>query len=314
MNSGMVIARVTASTKRRRRGTHQMYRVAPEDSLKVADTRRAASRLPSRRETSETLTVCVDRRAARPRGTCATPRSGRNGETNAKGRAAAHGALDGHLAAVVLDDGTGNGQPQTEAPAVVGPRDATTIEALEDPWDLVGRGSALLGIEPRQRQQLFRQDRKAFDLVETRSQGVLVLRRVAMPSQRHLELRPKARERRLELVRRIRCEASLDLEASLDATEHLVESVDQTPDLVLLGRARKPFAQASLADLSRPADDAIDRTKGAPGQERPDQPDPDQDAHGHAREQEPRRAKNGVRVVERHRHLNGVAGASRVDR
>jgi len=55
MNSGMVIARVTASTKRRRRGTHQMYRVAPEDSLKVADTRRAAGRLPSRRETSETL-------------------------------------------------------------------------------------------------------------------------------------------------------------------------------------------------------------------------------------------------------------------
>src|SRR5437899_3967728 len=139
MNSGMVIARVTASTKRRRRGTHQMYRVAPEDSLKVADTRRAASRLPSRRETSETLTVGVDRRAARPGGTCATPRSGRNGETNAKGRAAAHRALDGHLAAVVLDDGTGNGQPQTEAAAVGGPRDATTIQALEDPRDLVGR-------------------------------------------------------------------------------------------------------------------------------------------------------------------------------
>src|SRR5437016_4573745 len=130
MNSGMVIARVTASTKRRRRGTHQMYRVAPEDLLKVhpapprhsrrgraaldspPDTRRAAGRLPSRRETSETLTVGVDRRAARPRGTCATPRSGRNGETNAKGRAAAHRALDGHLAAVVLEDGTGNGQPR----------------------------------------------------------------------------------------------------------------------------------------------------------------------------------------------------------
>jgi len=33
----MVIARVTTSTKRRRRGTHKMYRVAPEDSLKVAE-------------------------------------------------------------------------------------------------------------------------------------------------------------------------------------------------------------------------------------------------------------------------------------
>src|SRR2546426_10333903 len=91
-----------------------------------------------------------------------------------------------------------------------------------------------------------------------------------MSSQRHLELRPQARERRLELVGRIGCEASLDLEACLDATEHLVESVDQTPDLVLLGRARKPFTQASLADRSRPADDAIDRTKGAPGQEHPE--------------------------------------------
>src|SRR5439155_26604101 len=85
------------------------------------------------------LTVGLDRRAGRPRRTCATPRSGRNGEANAKGRAAARRALDGHLAAVVLDDRSGNGQPQTKAPAVVGPRDATTIEALEDPWDLVGR-------------------------------------------------------------------------------------------------------------------------------------------------------------------------------
>src|SRR5881397_730743 len=76
----------------------------------------------------------------RPLGPCATPRSRRNGETNAKGRAAARRALDGHLAAVVLDDGSGNAQPQTKAPAVVGPRDATTIEALEDPWDLVGPG------------------------------------------------------------------------------------------------------------------------------------------------------------------------------
>src|SRR5439155_14968730 len=82
----------------------------------------AGGRLPNRRETSETLTVGLDRRAGRPRRTCATPRSGRNGETNAKGRAAARSALDGHLAAVVLDDGPGNGQPQTEAPAVVGPR------------------------------------------------------------------------------------------------------------------------------------------------------------------------------------------------
>src|SRR5437016_10988936 len=138
MNSGMVIARVTASTKRRRRGTHQMYRAAPEDSLKAAES---SLRLHRRRSLTTivvggllsillpTLVALpaavyrvaerlrnpdggVDRRAARPRGTCATPRSGRNGETNAKGRAAAHGALHGHLAAVVLDDGTGNGQPR----------------------------------------------------------------------------------------------------------------------------------------------------------------------------------------------------------
>src|SRR5439155_23117235 len=126
-----------------------------------------------------------------------------------------------------------------------------------------------------------RQDRKAFDLVEARSQGVLVLRLVAMPSQRHLELRPQARERRLELVGRISCEAPLDLEAFLDATEHLVEGVDQTPDLVLLGRTRKPLAQASLADLASPAHNAIDRTTGAPGQDDADQTNPDQDARGH---------------------------------
>src|SRR5213594_4680711 len=97
------------------------------------------SRLSRCRPSSETLTVGLDRRAGRPRGTCATPRSGRNGETDAKCRAAARSALDGHLAAVVLDDGPGNGQPQTEAPAVVGPRAATTIETLEDQWDFVGR-------------------------------------------------------------------------------------------------------------------------------------------------------------------------------
>ena len=145
-------------------------------------------------------------------------------------------------------------------------------------------------------------------------QGVFILRGVPMPSQRHLELRSETRERGLELVGGVGCEAPLDLEAFLDATEHLVESVDQTPDLVLLGRARKPFTQASLADRSRPADDAIDRTKGAPGQEHPDQPDPDQDAHGHAGEQQPRGAENGIGIFERHRNLDGIAGTGHLDR
>src|SRR5207245_9636560 len=138
-------------------------------------------------------------------------------------------------------------------------------------------GAPLLGIEPRERQELPSQDREALDLVETRMQGVFILRGVPMASQRHLELRSETRERGLELVGGVGCEAPLDLEAFLDATEHLVESVDQTPDLVLLGRARKPFAQASLADLASPAHNAIDRTKGAPGQDDADQPDPDQD-------------------------------------
>jgi len=35
MNSAIVIEKVTASTKRRSRGTHQMYRVASEDFLKT---------------------------------------------------------------------------------------------------------------------------------------------------------------------------------------------------------------------------------------------------------------------------------------
>src|SRR2546428_223914 len=311
MNSGMVIARVTASTKRRRRGTHQMYRVAPEDSLKVADTRRAASRLPSRRETSETLTVGVDRRAARPGGTCATPRSGRNGETNAKRRAAAHRALDGHLAAVVLDDGTGNGQPQTEAAAVGGPRDATTIEALEDPWDLVGRDTGACAGDGGN-------DRRAFgrgiddDLTPGRGELHRVVEHVGEHQDGEPFLAPAGPRQRLRRVDGDRDAPTFGLRR--EPPEHLVESAVQTPDLVRLGRARKPSPQASLADLSRPTDDAIDRTKGAPGQEHPDQPDPDQDAHGHAGKQEPRRAKNGVRVVERHRHLNGVAGTRRVDR
>jgi hypothetical protein len=135
-----------------------------------------------------------------------------------------------------------------------------------------------------------------------------------MPSQRHFELRSQARERRLELVGRIGRETPLDLEALLDTTEHLVEGIDQSPDLVLLSRTGKPFAQASLANLARPIDDAVDRTKGAPGQDHAGQSDPDQDAHGHAGEQPPRGVENSVGIVERHRHLNGVAGPCDFDR
>src|SRR5207253_1393904 len=111
-------------------------------------------------------------------------------------------------------------------------------------------GAPLLGIEPRERQELPSQDREALDLVETRMQGVFILRGVPMASQRHLELRSETRERGLELVGGVGCEAPLDLEAFLDATEHLVESVDQTPDLVLLGRARKPSTVSNTVSPS----------------------------------------------------------------
>jgi len=77
-------------------------------------------------------------------------------------------------------------------------------------------------------------------------------------------------------VRRIGCEAAAgSRKLPWMRPEHLVESVDRTPISSCWAGRRKPFNQAALADfLSRPADDAIDRTKGAPCQEHPDQPDP----------------------------------------
>jgi hypothetical protein len=67
-------------------------------------------------------------------------------------------------------------------------------------------------------------------------------------------------------VRRIGREAALDLEAA-SIRASVVEGVDQPADLVLLARARQPFAEARLTDLAGPGHDAVDRTEGSARQD-----------------------------------------------
>src|SRR5437016_11955621 len=165
MNSGMVIARVTASTKRRRRGTHQMYRAAPEDSLKAAESslRLHRRRSPATIVVGGLLSILLPTLVALPAAVYRVAERLRNPDDR---RRSPRGASAGNVryAAIRTQRGNecersrrgprrsprtfgrrgsrrrhGKWPAQTEAAAVGGPRDATTIEALEDPGDLVGR-------------------------------------------------------------------------------------------------------------------------------------------------------------------------------
>ena len=134
-------------------------------------------------------------------------------------------------------------------------------------------------------------------------------------AKRDLQLGAQARQRRAQLVRGVGREHPLDLEAPLKASEHLVQGLDEPADLVLAvpgcgkrsARFASPMRRARLTiwsiGLQRPA-----REQGA------GESDHGEDYHDMPRKSQRPAASGGVRIVEGHRHLNGVAAGADRDR
>ena len=89
----------------------------------------------------------------------------------------------------------------------------------------------------------------------------------AGPPQCELELRAQERERRPELMARIRDEATLARETGLEPAEHRVERLTEAPDLVSCGRERQPLAGTIARHLLGPATHRLDRPQRSTGDE-----------------------------------------------
>ena len=107
--------------------------------------------------------------------------------------------------------------------------------------------------------------RRPHFLVEAR-QGCAVLLGVPQLAQRDLDRALHVRERAAQLVGSVRGELLHRLERGLEATDHLVEGVDEPADLVRDGTTREPATELGRLDLSRELRDLDDRGERATGE------------------------------------------------
>src|SRR5688572_11995734 len=103
----------------------------------------------------------------------------------------------------------------------------------------------------RQDEKILREADEALDLLAGRQQGVLQLLRRAGPAGRELELGPQRRQRRAQLVARIRDETSLPLEAGVQPVEHPVQRSSEPVHLVLSPRKGEATVWRVRRDLAR---------------------------------------------------------------
>ena len=171
-----------------------------------------------------------------------------------------------------------------------------------------------LRIQVGQGQQLLGELREALHLLEARAKRLLVLGGVPGAAQGDLDLGAQPRKRRAQLVRGIRGEPPLGLDAPLHAIEHGVEGVDEAPELVLARGLGQALGQVRLADAASLGHDLVDRPQGPPRE--------DDRRHGDAGEEQQREpeeeptagGEDAVGIVEGARHEDRVAAAPRADR
>ena len=115
-------------------------------------------------------------------------------------------------------------------------------------------------------------------------------------------------------MRRVGREHAADLEAALEAPEHVVERLDQPADLVGRAGMRETIAEVGLADASSAPDHLIDRAQHLLREQRAREADDGEDDQRHAEKEPAADPQRRVRVFERHRDLDGVVTAAHVDR
>ena len=122
-------------------------------------------------------------------------------------------------------------------------------------------------VRARHEQQVLGELDEPVGLHRCRPESLLELARTARLSQCELELGLEERERRSELVTRVRCEAPLALEACVEALEHLVERLPQSMHLVVRSRQRKSSRRGRRRDLAGAAPHRLHRPKRSSGDE-----------------------------------------------
>jgi hypothetical protein len=99
--------------------------------------------------------------------------------------------------------------------------------------------------------------------------------------ERHLEQGPLGRQRRPQLVRRVRHEAPLRLERRVQPGEQVVERPAEPGELVVAAAQPQPPAQVARRDVLRGGGDRADRAE-QPGRQQPAEPDRQDRQHRHA--------------------------------
>jgi len=107
-------------------------------------------------------------------------------------------------------------------------------------------------------------------------------------------------------MRRIGGEHPSDLEAPLETPEHLVQRLDESADLVGGPGVWQAVGEVRLADASGAPHHLVDRTKRLAREQRAGEADHREDHHGHAEKEPAPDPHRGVRIVQGHRHLDGV--------
>ena len=84
--------------------------------------------------------------------------------------------------------------------------------------------------------------------------------------ERQLELRLQQRERRSQLVARIRDEAALAGKAVADSRQHLVERLSEPRHFVSARWNRQPVVERRRGDVCRTSSHRFDRAQGCAGE------------------------------------------------
>ena len=120
-----------------------------------------------------------------------------------------------------------------------------------------------------------------------------------------LDVRAQARDRRAQLVARVRHELALRLDGALERVERGVEAARQAAELVLRGHVDPVRGVRVARDLLGAAREAVDRRERGPGHHR-GQGGAERHARGaHQQEDQQHAVQLAVHLVERAGHLDG---------
>ena len=127
--------------------------------------------------------------------------------------------------------------------------------------ETLGPNRQAAGVRARERQQVVREPREPLGLVSDRLERLPQLISVVLAPKRHLHLGEQHRQRRAELVARLREQPPLPRQRLVQAPQQRVQRVAERLDLVVRRRHRQPLGGVALGDLLGTRAHALDRAE-----------------------------------------------------